>query len=156
MALVNYDIDFKDMVGQLCGYIHRKTVRVAWLTGALKPLRTLHDIFLTFSTAKGYEVKWNGQTIVLERLLRDRFGDGIFITNHVVEVNGAFVGEGDDTAFFVGERNDQSQYIDISYNIDQVNFTVNVPAAISFVQSELEAWINKYKLFGTTYEIVIV
>lgn len=156
MALVNYDIDFKDQVRQLLGYIHRKAKRVAWLSACAKPLRNLHDLFLAFSDEKGYELKWSGQTIILEQLLRDRFGDGIFITNNVLELNGAFVGEGEDTGFYVGEGADQSQYVDVSYNISDANFVVHVPGTITFVQSEMEAWINKYKMFGTTYIIEIV
>lgn len=156
MPLVSYDIDFKKMVQQLLGVIQRRVVRVAWLTAVLKPLRNLHDVFLAFTDQKTYEAKWNGQTIKLEKLLIDKFGAGIYITNHVVEVNGAFIGEGDDVAFFVGAGNDNAQFLDVTYNIDSVNFTVNVPAAITFVQSEMEAWINKYKMFGTTYEIVII
>lgn len=156
MALINYDIDFNDEVRQLCGYIHRKTKRVAWLAACAKPLRALHDLFLAFSSDKGYELKWSGQTIILEQLLRERFGDGIFITNNVLELNGAFVGEGSDTGFYVGEGSDQSQFIDVTYNISDVNFIVNVPGTITFIQSEMEAWINKYKMFGTTYKIVIV
>lgn len=144
------------MVQQLLGAIQRRVVRVAWLTAVLKPLRDFHDKFLEFTDQKAYEIKWNGQTIKLEQLLINRFGSGITITNNIVEVNGAFVGEGNDVAFFIGAGNHNSQFIDQSYNISQVNFTVSVPGAITFEQSEMEAWINKYKIFGTTYEIVIV
>lgn len=156
MALISYDIDFKKMVQQLLGTILRKTKRVAWLTACLKPLRNLHDLFLSFTDDRLYEVRFNGQTIILERLLIEQFGPGIFIENHMLELNGAFIGENDDNGFFIGVNADNSQFIDVTYSIGGVNFTVYVPAAIVFIQSEMEAIINKYKMFGTTYEIVII
>lgn len=155
MALINYDIDFKKLVQQLLGTILRKTKRVAWLTACLKPLRNLHNLFLSFTDDRLYEVRFNGQTMILEQLLIEQFGPGIFITNHIL-LNGAFIGENDDNSFFIGANADNSQFIDVTYSIGGVNFTVNVPAAIVFVQSEMEAIINKYKMFGTTYEIVVI
>lgn len=156
MALSSYDMDFEKMVKQLLGTIVRKTKRVAWLTACLKALRNIHDEFVTFVTNKKYEVKWNGQTIKLEQRLIDKFGAGIYITNHVLETNGAFVGEGNDTQFFIGENDDNSQFVDVTYAISGPNFTVNVPIAIVFTLAEMQAIINTYKLLGTTYNIVIV
>jgi len=156
MALPSYDIDFRVMVQQLLGTILRKAKRVAWLTAVLKPLRNVHDEFVAFHNNRRYEVKWNGQTIKLEKMLIDIFGAGIYITNNVLELNGAFIGEDNDNSFFIGEGGDNAQYIDVTYSIAGKNFTVNVPASITFEMSEMEAFINKYKLFGTTYEIVII
>ena len=156
MALVSYDIDFKKLVQQLCGTLLRKTKRVAWLVACLKPLRDLQDSFLEYTDMKSYEVKWNGQTIKLENLLIDKFGPGIFITNHILELNGAFIGENQDNSFFIGAAYDNSQFIDVTYSISGKNFTVSVPSAIVFTLSEMEAFINKYKLSGTTYEIIII
>lgn len=156
MALVGYDIDFPKMVKSLLGALVRKPKRIAWLTACFKPLRTIHDAFITYSDEKVDEIKWNGQTVILEHLLIEKFGDGIYIVNNQLEVNGAFVGAGNDTGFYIGAGNDQSQYIDISYQSTGASFTVYVPAAIVFIQSEMEALINKYKLHGTTYEIVII
>lgn len=156
MALVNYDIDFKKLVQHLVGNVLRKTKRVAWLTAVLKPLRNLHYEFILFHDEKVYEAKWNGQTIKLQNLLIDKFGVGIYITNNVLELNGAFIGVGNDNGFSIGEGTDNSQFIDVTYSITGKSFTVYVPVAIVFTQSEMEAFINKYKMFGTTYEIVII
>lgn len=153
---MQYTFSFLDTVKRLLGTPWRKPRRVAWLTACLKPLSDLHDEFVSFHDEKKYELKWNGQTIKLEKLLIDQFGPGITIENHVVELDGAFVGEGNDSSFFIGEGNDNSQFVDVSYSFEGPNFTVNVPSDITFEQSEMEALINKYKLFGTTYEIVII
>ena len=155
MALVSYDIDFKKMVEQLLGALLRKVKRVAWLTAGLKPLRGIHDAFLTYTDKIVNEIKWNGQTIKLEQLLIEKFGEGIYIVNNQLEINGAFVGAGNDVAWFIGAGDDNAQFIDETYDITGASFTVYVPNTIVFTQSEMEAFINKYKLHGTTYEIII-
>lgn len=156
MALPSYDIDFKKMVQQLLGTLLRKTKRVAWLTAVLKPLRNLHTEFVSFRNEKAYEVKWNGQTIVLESMLRDKFGSGITIVNNSTALDSLTIGEGVDVGGFIGDGSDFGGYIGENYSPALTNFTVNVPGSITFVQSEMEAWINKYKMFGTTYNIVII
>lgn len=156
MALVNYDMDFKKMVEQLLGALLRKPKRVAWLTACLQPLRTIHTAFINYTNARVDEIKWNGQTIKLQNLLINKFGAGIYIANNQLELNGAFVGAGNDIAWYIGQQNDNAQFIDETYSISGASFTVFVPAVITFVQSEMEAFINKYKLHGTTYEIVII
>lgn len=156
MALPSYDIDLRKLVGQLLGSLLKKDKRVAWLTAIAKPLRDLHDQFLSFTTLKAYEVKWNGQTIVLEKLLQDKFGSGITITNNSSSLDSLLIGDGVDVGGNWGDGPDIDSYIGEDYEPALFNFTVNVPGAIVFVESEMEAWINKYKLFGTTYNIVIV
>lgn len=156
MALPSYNIDFRKMVGQLLGSLLKRSKRIAWLTAALKPLRNLHDEFLSFSNLKLYEVKWNGQTIKLEKLLQDKFGSGITITNNSQNLDEFVIGDGTDEGSYWGDGADVESYIGENYDPALFNFTVNVPGSIVFVQSEMEAWINKYKLFGTTYNIVIV
>ena len=156
MPLGNYDINFKKIVQQLLGSLLRKPVRVSWLTALLKPLRSLHDQFLSFTDLKAYEIKWNGQTIVLEKMLQNKFGPGIYILNNASALDSLLIGDGVDTGGSFGDGSDIDSYIGEDYNPPITNFTVCVPAAIIFVQSEMEAWINKYKFIGTTYNIVIV
>lgn len=154
MPLINYDIDFNKMVQQLLGNVLRKRIRVAWLTACLKALRNIHDEFVEKITQWLYDLKWNGQTIVFEQLLINKFGAGIYITNNILETDGAFVGENNDTGFFIGEDNDNDQFIDVTYTLRTKNFVVHVPVALVFTMSEMIALINKYKMFGTTYDIV--
>jgi hypothetical protein len=156
MPLINYDINFRKTVTMLLGSTHRKRVRVSWLSALLKPLSDLHATFLSFFNTTKDEIKWNGQTIKLEELLQEKFGPGIYITNNSQTANGMFIGTGSDIRAYWGDELDIKNYIANSYLIATHNFTVNVPAAIVFTQSVMEAYINKYKLHGTTYNIVIV
>lgn len=156
MALVNYDIDFNKMITQLLPTVLRKIIRIAWLKAVLKPLRTIHDDLLAYRSAKLYEVKWNGQTIKLQNLLIDKFGAGIYIVNNVVYGDSFFVGaDSTDVAGYIGEGTDFSNTIDTIYIVNGTNFSVYVPSAIVFTMSEMIAYINKYKFYGTTYNIII-
>lgn len=156
MGLSGYDIDFYKMISQLLGKILRRPVRIAWLSACFKGLRSLHDKFLAFTDAKMDEVKYNGQTFIMEKMLQAKFGAGITISNNIESLDNLLWGDGADATSFIGEAADIEGYISEEYDPPIYNFTVSVPAAIVFVQSEMEAWINKYKMFATTYNIVIV
>jgi len=156
MPIPSYDFDFETMVRLLLGSIWRKTKRVAWLKAGLKGLRAVHDEFLSFTNSKMDDVKYNGQTFIMEKMLQSKFGAGITITNNIGSIDGLFVGTGVDISNFIGDGADINTYIDTQYNVALYNFTVRVPSAITFVQSEMEAYIKKYKLLGTTFNIVII
>lgn len=155
MALINYDIDFTKMVTQLLPTVLRKPIRTSWIKACLKPLRNLHDAILAFRTARLEEIKWSGQTIKLEQLLIAKFGAGIYITNNINYGDGLFVAaDATDVAAYIGDGTDFSNTIDLAYTIASYNFTVNVPIAITFTMTEMTGYVNKYKMFGTTYNIV--
>lgn len=156
MALINYDIDFTKMVTQLLPTVLRKLVRISWIVACLKALRVLHDKILSFRSARVDDVKWNGQTIKLQNLLIAKFGAGITITNNLNGVEGTVIGTGSDYGSSIGTAFDFDSGIGETYSAAGFDFTVSVPSAIVFVTSEMDAYIRKYKLFGTTFNIVIV
>lgn len=156
MALPSYDIDFEKLIKQLLPALYRRVKRIAWLKAALIILKNIHTSFVSYSQGIVDEIKWNGQTIKLQNLLIEQFGAGITITNNEKSLDGLFVGAGSDASSFIGTGGDVSQFIDVSYQVSLFDFTVSVPGAISFDQTEMEGYINKYKRYGTTYNIVIV
>lgn len=158
MPLVNYTIDFKKLVEQLTGNLLRKTKRVAWLTALLKPWRNLHDSFLAYTNSLVDEIKWNGQTIVLQQLLIAKFGAGITVVNNIGTNNAFAFSDGDEspTAWGDGEDVQAAFYDEADIVVSTFSFTVNVPNTIVFTMSQMQAYINKYKLHGTTYNIVII
>jgi len=155
MPLTNHDINFLTMVTQLLGTPTRKPIRIAWLTACFKGLRSVHDKFLAFTNAKLEEVKYNGQAFVMEKMLHAVFGPGIYVVTNIGSLDGLTIGAGIDWSGSIGEGTDYGGAIGESYTVAAFSFTVHVPIAIVFVQSEMESWIRKYKLFGTTFNIVI-
>lgn len=156
MPFPSYDIDFQKMVQRLLGSWDNKPIRVAWLTACFKALRTIHDKFLAFTNEKLEQVKYNGQTFVLEKMLQHYFGAGITITNNIGDLDGMTIGDSPDWSSAVGDGVDYDGAVGEVFIVAQYNFTVNVPSSIIFVQSEMEAYIRRYKLFGTTFNIVVV
>ncbi len=155
MALVDYDIDFEKMIKQLLPVTLRRDVRIAWLKALLKTVRNLHDTFLAFRSSIMDDIIWNGQTIKLQNILILKFGAGIYITNNANTLDSFFVGDGADVSAYIGDGTDTSYFIDSSYSVSLYTFTVFVPSSITFTMSEMVGLIDRYKMFGTTYNIVI-
>jgi hypothetical protein len=155
MPLVSHNIDFEKLISNLLGTLHRKPIRIAWLKALLKPFETIHSLFLSFTNEKMEEVKYNGQTFIMEKMLQHYFGSGIYITNNLGSYDGMTIGTGDDWSSGIGSGFDFTGGIGESFEPAPYDFTVHVPASIVFVESEMEARVRKYKLFGTTFNIVI-
>jgi hypothetical protein len=154
MPLLTHDIEFADMADKLPGNLHRRPVRKAWLFALWKPLQAIHAKFLSFSNAKLEEVKYNGQTFVLEQMLITKFGAGIYITNNLGSDDSSVIGDDTDWDDGIGDNIDFVGGIGETYSPVAFDFTVNVPGSIIFVESEMRAWIGKYN--SNTFNIVIV
>ena len=154
MPLISHAINFEKLITQLLGNLHRKTIRIAWLAALYKPLESIHTKFLTFTDAKWEEIKYNGQTFVLEQMLITRFGDGIYIENNLGNDDGNVIGTDNDWVDSIGSGFDFFGGIGETYEVALFDFTVYVPGAVVFVQSEMEAWIKKYT--SNSFNIVII
>lgn len=154
MPLISHSINFEKLITQLLGKMHRQPKRIAWLMALFKPFETVHDKFIEYTDAKWEEIKYNGQTFVLEQMLIARFGEGIYIVNNLGEITGITIGAGEDWVDSIGAGADFVGGIDISFSPVAFDFTVNVPAAVVFVESEMIAWIKKYN--SNSFNIVIV
>ena len=154
MPLISHSINFEKMITQLLGDLARKPRRIAWLKALYKPFESIHTRFLTFTDAKWEEIKYNEQTFVLQQMLITRFGDGIYIINNLGSVDGNTIGTSTDWTDSIGAGSDFFGGIAASYSAVNYDFTVYVPGAIVFVQSEMEAWIRKYN--ENSFNIVIV
>lgn len=154
MPLVDHDIDFDSFVPQLLPVRRRKPVRVAWLKALFRGLRDIHDKFLAYSDEKLEAVKYNGQTFVLQQFLILKFGAGIYITTNVGSPDAMLIGDGADSGSGIGTGFDFDVGVGEDYVSPTTDFTVHVPIGIVFVASEMQAFIRRYKLFGTTFDIV--
>lgn len=151
-----YAINFLRLIGWMLPTFLRRRVMIAWLHAVTKRLRDMHDEFIVWGREKKDEVQWNGQTGVLEQLLVRRFGPGIYIQNNKLDTNGTFMGIPGDAVSYMAVPGDASNYIGLGYNLSSFNFIVYVPSSIPFNRDEMEAVINKYKLYNTIFDIVII
>lgn len=151
-----YAINFLRLIGWMLPTFLRRRVMIAWLHAVTKRLRDMHDEFIAWGREKKDEVQWNGQTGVLEQLLIRRFGPGIYIQNNKLDTNGTFLGLPGDDVSYMSVPGDTTNYVGLSYNLSSVNFIVYVPSSLPFSRDEMEAVINKYKLYNTSFEIILI
>lgn len=150
-----YKIDFTAFIADLAPSFRRSAViLLAYLRAACSHLKKMHDDFIAWGELKQYEILWSAQTISLRRFLRNRYkSEGILIENLTVDTNGVYIGTDVDTPFFIGKESEADLYVGLSYNLDNTNFTVKVPAAVAFDPQVMRAQIEKYKTLGTEFTI---
>lgn len=116
------------------------------------------------------EINNNGQTIVLQQILRDLYdetGQVIYITNNTNIFDQEYlfketeIGSLDED-FYIYEEN-TSGNVEYIYSVGELssiyNFSVYVPQYVidqGATIGQINTTINKYKCFGTTHEIVII
>lgn len=160
-----FDIDFNKLISQLLPHFLRKTALMAWLNCLMAPLVWLYNQFRIFRDEMLYEVKISGQLAYLEYMLNDKFcSDGklrtIYITDNEDQTLELFTFnsheiEPETFIYNTGEIPSEDTYL---YNIDDagqssVDFTVWVPAALTFDNDYMNSLVVKYKLAGTTFQL---
>ncbi len=156
MSLLSYDIDFQKWIKDNLHYQRRKPKRIALLMALAKRLRDIHAEFIATHEVNKETMKWTGQTIMLERLLNLKFGNGITIQN--LDPTGTVQIE-----YEAANQNNPITYLSPEFanpvrgeageGLIGTGFLVNVPAAINFSQDEMKAVINKYLINYKTYVI---
>ena len=166
MSLLSFDFDFKKLITMILGSGKRRTIRIAWLTAIHKHLQNIHDDFIAFKTETDDKVKWNGQTIILQAMLREKFGDagvpggnyGIDVINNVSIKDALFVNDHQEVISFIHHTQDSAFFFYDSGDIEvnPFDFTVEVSDLVEFEESDMRRWIDKYIVYGRRYNIVIV
>lgn len=156
-----YNFNFRTLIGWLLPSFMRKTRMIAWLYAVVKVLRDLHATFIAFGGQKFDEIKYNGQTIKLRNLLVSTYGAGITITNNIntnVDIYLAYEANDpqNEHAFEAGSSGNGFVFEADTIPLGQADFTINIPAAITYDEDELRALVNKYKLYGKTFDIAII
>ena len=152
-----YNIDFKKLIEWLLPVLKCKPVFISWLYAHLKYLRQLLNNFIAWGAEKKDEISWNGQTIVLKNLLIQKFGAGIWIENILREKRYVFGWPIHDTRnvnyFTIYNSNNPILYEHGVVLPDQISFIVHVPDTLIYDEVQMQAYIDKYKMLGTNYEI---
>ncbi len=154
-----YNLDYNILATRLLPTFLRKEVRLSFIASLLKPIKVLHQDFLTYRVKINRELSYTSQTVMFNKLLNDRFnngGTGIYIDNtdsvlpsyydfYVVE------GQESDYIYYISETSEPFYDFSIlDYNGDY-DFIVNVPASLVYDRKELVAVVRKYKLAGKRF-----
>jgi hypothetical protein len=151
---LRYRLDLDELRTGLLPVLLRRPRLKAYLAALTSPITALYLDLLTYISQTRKELSYNGQTMALERALNDRF-DGalrrIYIVGNDVDVEGAydnFVEEQQPWQYmgFTSEAPPWQYDYDFSELINQVGFTVKVPAGLRSKENALNARVKQLKL----------
>jgi len=148
--------------------------RMSWLTVLLKGLQDIHDEFLLWRDDVNRRATFNGQVMVLERMLNltyfteDIWASPVDVTAsghiYIEQVAGTventaiwYLSEGQATVQVWGYLSEGISGVPSWYLSEQtssVSFNVMVPVALVFNEPEMRARIDKYVIAGFNYNIV--
>lgn len=166
-----FNIDYDTLVWQAIPVRLRQPVNYAWLRALTTPVKWLYSVFTGNRADNLYALAHNGQVCFLEAVLNDSFDPilrGIYITDPAYY----------DPLFLYLDVEDKTVFIDLASEIGSgiiappdpvplytesetylfagLTFIVNIPASVLFDMDRLKAVVDKYRLPGRTYSVVIV
>lgn len=167
-----WSIDFDFHLFNLVPTFLRKPVRMAWLKVFLSQLKWLHQQFLSFRIVANREATYNGQVMVLERMLNLNYYDediwasppdptaaGHIYIDHTLDNLPSnyifFNSESQEPLYIYNDSEAEPPVFVYSQQeyYSQVAFNVMVPVALTFNQDEMRARIDKYVIAGFNYQI---
>ena len=154
-----YVLKFEKLIAEILPPQKRKLIRINLLYRLMAWLRKIWSEFSTHRQLIDDQIKTTQHVIVVESHLNHKFGLGITIDVHEVQFVEEFIADDDDTdiGFLIV---DDDEPIGGSFISDQndlsngFNFTVNVPAALGADPDKMTAIIDRFKVPGSTYQIV--
>lgn len=160
-----YSLDIDNLVIKRTPPDLRLPKYVAWMQNMLCPMQMVNDDFVSTVDRLKEELSINGQTMVLEWALNNKWPDaagGIQIDNTPDHKPRYYVwakSENQGFLAFVRSKDEGYPAPAYLYGKDEYSvendFTVRVPATLDFDEDEMKAFINKYKLADKRYKIEI-
>lgn len=156
------NIDFNYMITVLTPPVQRTVEVIAGIKAKFTPLETVKADFYAFFNKIEYEMIWNGQVCMLEELLNlefDEIDKSIFISNaNNIEKQFVFNTAEANEPTYVFNTIEVADPLYLRNDIEsaQYHFIVNIPAAVTFNEAQLKFFVNKYKLAGKRWKIVII
>lgn len=145
-----YDLNFRKFIVQLLPIRLRGNV-VDMVETLIKPLKRLHYKILTFKQDEEKALSYNAQMPMLQKLLNDSLETGgIYIEDSPYNVVDGVWENAEYKPKEIGFWGLLGKD-DIGYN----GFVVYVPSGLAGKTNIIKALVDRYKLAGTTYRIVI-
>ncbi len=156
-------VNFPNLVRQLVPTHRRQSVRLWWLRVLVSPLVKLYDDFVAWRTDVRFRINLTSQVRVLEGYLNKKYDQTDSIRIVAFDDGLLWVGlitEGDNYHPRIGLTTEADYLVpiplenEIRSNLGDVDFIVYIP---SWVEPDLiRAEIEKYRLAGMTYTIIMV
>ncbi len=156
------NINFITFIEQLTPPVHRRIEVISFIKAAFAPLTQLKSFFFSFFNTVECNLTWNGQVCMLEHLLNNEFDEvdrTIYITD-AQNISSSFLfndaENNEDSHIFNESEGADPYYVYNATEVSQYHFVVNIPAAVTYNEDQLKFYVNKYKLAGKRWKIVIV
>lgn len=102
-----------------------------------------------------YEMRWNGQTLLLERMLQlELRNDLIRLENIARKRGGVYIGQEDKTKARIGMEDDSPMRISSEGGLSGVSAIVWVPRYLESKEELIRALLKKYKMEQVQYTII--
>jgi len=155
---MNFNFDITNLITQYLPSYKRKIVRINWLVVLASYFKQIHTEFLSHFTTVKNEMKWDGRTILLERVLQDRFQiPSLTITNNDLTINPllGYPCPNTDNVISYAPNDPQSP---IAYGpditLESYGFTIRVPIGSTYDESELRAVVKRYQIGSSNFNII--
>ena len=161
-----YNINWRLLIFRVLPTFLRNKINfwVEWVYTLAFPMVQLHQEFLQFRNDSILELHFNAQTLLLEKLLNDKFSvTTINIINNIssagLTVLYPYVFGIDSPLIYPHSFNIFSPVIlpfALQPSINSFNFTIEVPTALTTQEEVFKALVNKYNHSGFSYNIVYI
>lgn len=140
----------------------RKPLQLAYIYSIAEALQTVSDQFTAFRNKNLFDLQFTGQVLSMEGILNATFdpvGNGIFIEDglqltrlYLFTDTENFNDVWDYTVNEIPITGNVYEFANADYGT-QIDFIVNVPAALVFDSNEMTALINRYRLASKRFII---
>lgn len=159
-----YSIDFSKVAERLTPWFWRYPIYLSYLKAALDPLQTINDTFYQYVSTTWGGLQYTGQHLALEALLNDEYDPTqrrIYIDENditFVSLDLYLQGETDPSPtslYLQGETNPSPIILYLQgEGVGGENFTVNIPAGVTYTEDILRSRLSIFVLAGKSYNIV--
>jgi hypothetical protein len=159
-----YTLQQRPLIKSLLPSILRRPKMMAWLQALLSPVLITYAYFVQHVKASSTELSYNGQTMLLEKALNDRFDPGlrrIKIINSDTDLEPVYFNYASEqqpmpVMYFAREGRPLLYLNRAAEYANQVGFTVQVPRSLLPQEAALQARIKQLKLALIRHTIIYI
>jgi hypothetical protein len=159
-----YTLQQRPLIKSLLPSLLRRPKMLAWLQALLSPLLVTYAHFVQHVKASSTELSYNGQTMLLEKALNDRFDPAfrrIRIINSDTVLQPVYFNYASElqpmpVAYYASEGRPLLYLSRASEYANQLGFTVQVPRALAPQEAALQARIKQLKLSLIRHSLIYV
>lgn len=156
-----YGFDIADIIDKQLPTRKKGAIHLDWIFVLINSLKSAYDSFITYKADSLKELSYNSQTIIFEKLLNDFLDDTlrrIYIDNSFDNKEPTHLfNKGEDVPVYlydIAEAKPPVYLYDKIEFLEDYDFTIYVPTALTGEEDRLRAIANKYKLASTEYNII--